>query len=94
MFLLISKYVKSLDEVDKVLEAHRAFLKKYYDNGTFLCSGRMNPRTGGVIICRGDNPDTVRNILKEDPFFTEKVSEYEIIEFVPTMFTEGFDKFI
>lgn len=84
MFLLLSRYVKPLDEVEKWLPEHRAFLDRYYANGAFLVSGPLEPRTGGVIITADLSRDAVEKILAEDPFARERVSDYEIIEFRPT----------
>lgn len=94
MFILNSKYVKSLEEVDKYLEAHKAFLQKFYASGHFICSGRKVPRTGGVILCRAESKEEVEEILNQDPFKQEGVSEYEIIEFVSSMFADGFEAFV
>ena len=43
MFILIVDYLKPLNEVETYLPAHRAYLKKYYDQGLFICSGRQIP---------------------------------------------------
>ena len=85
IFLLISTYVKPLSEVDRVLPAHREFLKRHYAAGTFLVSGPLNPRTGGVIVARAQHREAIQDVLEEDPFFVEGVSEYQILEFTPTM---------
>lgn len=49
MFLIISKYLKSMEEVTKHYPAHAHFLEEYYRSGRFLSSGRMNPPVGGII---------------------------------------------
>jgi Uncharacterized protein conserved in bacteria len=94
MFILSLTYVKPLGEIDKNLLGHRAYLDKYYNAKKFICSGRKNPRNGGIILCNASDQDEVKNIIKEDPFFINKVAEYEIIEFEPTKFAPGFDQFI
>ncbi|HEV3153517.1 MAG TPA: YciI family protein [Candidatus Baltobacteraceae bacterium] len=92
IFLLISKYVKPLHEVDRVLPAHREFLQRFYDDGTFLVSGPLNPRTGGAIVAVGESREDIQNVLAEDPFFTEGISEYEILEFSPTKVSEKWER--
>jgi uncharacterized protein YciI len=84
MFVLLSRYLKPLDEVDKVLAEHRAFLEKHYASGDLLISGPQNPRTGGVIVTKEMTRDAVEAMLASDPFVREGVSEYQIIEFNPT----------
>ncbi len=94
MFVLLLKFVKSLDEVEKQLLSHREFLDKYYSMHKFICSGRRNSGTGGVIICTASNVEEVDTIIKEDPFYINEIAEYEIIEFSPTKYADGFDKYI
>lgn len=94
MFILTLKYVKPLEEVDKVLKAHIEYLEKYYLLQKFICSGRRNPRVGGVILCNAKDMNEVKMIIKEDPFYMKEIAEYEIIEFTPTKYAEGFEKFI
>lgn len=94
MFILLVNYKKDLEEVAKKLQAHREYLDKYYDLGKFVCSGRRNPRTGGVIICKDVDETEIRNIIAEDPFYSEQIADYEIINLTPTKHAPGFEKYI
>ncbi|MEH7435853.1 YciI family protein [Neobacillus drentensis] len=94
MFVLLLKYIKPIEEVEKVLEPHRAYLEKYYSLQKFICSGRQNPRVGGVILSNAENREEVEAIIQEDPFYSKNIATYEIIEFTPTMHAEGFEQFI
>lgn len=84
MFLLLSRYLKPVEEIDRVLPEHRAFLDRHYEAGDFLVSGPLEPRTGGVIVTFSMTREHVESILAHDPFVREGVSEYEIVEFKPT----------
>jgi uncharacterized protein YciI len=90
MFLLLSRYVKPLEEVDRFIPEHRAFLERYYAQGLFIVSGPMQPRKGGVIVTADAPRATIDAILAEDPFVRERISEYEIIEFTATKRAERF----
>lgn len=94
MFILVLTYIKPLDEVDQLLSPHISYLEKYYSLQKFICSGRRNPRLGGVILCNAANRTEVESIIKEDPFYISKIAEYEIIEFSPTKYAAGFEHFI
>jgi uncharacterized protein YciI len=94
MFILSLKYIKPLEEVDKEIKTHIQYLEKYYSLQKFICSGRKNPRTGGVILCNAKSMEEVQTIMKEDPFYVNKIAEYEIIEFSPTKYVDGFERFI
>jgi uncharacterized protein YciI len=94
MFILNLTYTKPIIEVEKYLPSHIEFLEKYFANEKFICSGRKNPRTGGVILCNVQKFDEVNAIVKEDPFYKEKIASYEIIEFIPTKYISNFKSFI
>ncbi len=94
MYILLLKYIKPIEEVEKSLNLHISYLEKYYSLKKFICSGRQNPRTGGVILCNAGDINEVNEIIKEDPFYSRKIAEYEIIEFLPTKYDERFKCFI
>lgn len=93
MFLFILTYKKPLDEVDKLLPAHRAYLDKNYASGRFIASGPRNPRVGGVIICRAGDEREARQLMEDDPFYKHGIADYEVIEFEPTKCLSGFQQF-
>lgn len=86
MFIAILTYKKSLSEVDRFLAAHREYLAKHYAAGDFIASGPQTPRIGGVIMMKADNREAVNAIIAEDPFQVNGIADYQIVEFVPTMF--------
>lgn len=94
MYLINLDYIKPLDAVEEHLDAHIAFLEKYYQTGNFICSGRKNPRVGGIILCEFSSEAELRLALVEDPFFNNKIANYDIIEFSPTKFAAGFEQFM
>jgi uncharacterized protein YciI len=73
-----------LSRVEQFLTGHRAFLKKYYQEGVFLMAGPCQPRTGGIMISLLSDKTRLEQILQEDPFYSEKVAHYELIEFMPS----------
>jgi len=94
MYIILLKFIKPLEEVEKQLLPHREFLDKYYSLQKFIVSGRRNTGTGGVIICTASNVEEVDSIIKEDPFYINEIAQYEVIEFSPTKYADGFEKYI
>ncbi|HTF80194.1 MAG TPA: YciI family protein [Cytophagales bacterium] len=86
MIILILTYKKSIEEVEKHLTEHNAFLDKYYALGQFMCSGPKNPRTGGVILAQQLTKAELLEIIKEDPFVEHDIVDFEIVEFIPTKY--------
>lgn len=85
MFLILLKYIRPLDQVERHLDAHREYLRRRYADGSFLMSGRMEPRTGGVILAQASSREGAEAMMREDPFHTAGVDEYTLVEFHPTM---------
>jgi uncharacterized protein YciI len=81
VFVLLLTYVKPLPEVDALMREHVAWLGEQYDAGRFLVSGRRNPRTGGVILARGDDREEIEAIAASDPFVSGGVATFEVIQF-------------
>ena len=90
MFIANLKYKKSMEEVNKVLEAHLEYLEKYFEKGKFICTGKKSfPELGGVILFNSNNLEKAKKILHEDPFYIEEIADYEIIEFQPVKFSQN-----
>jgi uncharacterized protein YciI len=85
MFVIVLTYVKPLEVVNRYLAAHVEYLKKQYEAGIFITSGRRIPRTGGVVLALAENGPALRETLGQDPFCVHGVAKYEVIEFSPSM---------
>ena len=94
MYIVSLNYIKEVSEVEKYLEEHVKFWEKYYEMGKFICSGRKNPRMGGVILLNAESLSEVEKIILEDPFNINEIAEYEITEFFPTKYNKNFKIFV
>ncbi len=89
MFIAILTYKKPLGEVDKYLQAHRAYLAENYAAGNFIASGPQTPSVGGVIMMKGESREAVDALIKQDPFHINGIADYQVVEFTPTMFCDN-----
>ncbi len=94
MFIISLSYKKEISEVEKFIEPHKQFLDRYYAAKKFIFSGRKNPRTGGVILARTVDKETLIDIIKQDPFYQNEIADYDITEVIPTKYDEDFACFI
>jgi len=90
MFILSLTYIAPLEDADKHMEAHMAWVKAGYEQGLFLASGRKVPRTGGVILARGERA-VLERMCADDPFTVHGIAEYEITEVAFTTVAAGFE---
>jgi uncharacterized protein YciI len=94
VFLLLLTYVKPLAEVDALMREHVAWLDEHYAAGRFLVSGRRIPRTGGVIVARGDDRAEIEALAATDPFVRGRVATCEVIEFRASQKAPGLDRLL
>lgn len=94
MFVVVLEYVRPLEEIDRLLTQHRDFLERHYAAGRFIASGRLHPRTGGVILARCADRGEMESVLAEDPFRREGVARYTVLEFEPGMYDPRFAPFV
>ncbi len=90
MFILSLTYKVALEEADRHMEAHLAWVKEGYVSGMFLASGRKVPRTGGVILAKGVR-EAVEAFCAKDPFAIHQIADYEITEVALTTVVDGLE---
>lgn len=90
MFILSLTYVKPQEEADRLMEPHMAWVNEGYDTGLFLASGRKVPRTGGVILAKGERT-AIEAFVACDPFAVHGVADYAITEVALTRTADGLD---
>jgi len=93
MFVVLLTYEKPVGEIDRLMKEHVRFLQEQYDAGLFVASGRRVPRTGGVILARGTDKQSLEAIMARDPFVREGAARFEVIEFTPSQTRAGFKPF-
>lgn len=93
MIVALLTYKKPIEEVEKYTVAHRTYLGKLYAEGKIIVSGPRIPRTGGFILIN-TSKDEAQQIVINDPFHTNGIADYEVIEFNPVNYAPDFEHFI
>lgn len=92
--LAILRYRKPLDEVLKVVDDHRAYLRGLQEKGLLLASGPFEPRSGGALLFRfpdGTDAAEIDRIRDEDPFIKARCAQYELLPWAPVIGKDGLD---
>ena len=93
--LAIVRYRKPLEEIEKVLAAHRSYLAGLKAEGLLLASGPLDPRNGGALLLRVPDGEVDRSldaIRDGDPFVKAGVAQYELLPWSPVLGLDGLDK--
>jgi uncharacterized protein YciI/cell division septum initiation protein DivIVA len=91
LFIIILRYLVSLEKIDAVMKEHMSYLDQHYKSRDFLVSGRQVPRTGGIILACGKNRAAVEKSVKQDPFVKRKLASADIIEFKASQIGKGLE---
>ena len=83
LHVIFVNYTAPLAEVEKVTADHRAWLDQHFQSGLFITSGPQDPRTGGLILARGESREQLLDLMQQDPFAKAGVADYTIVAFKP-----------
>jgi len=92
VFVLLARYKVPAEEIDRMLEEHKAWITRHQEAGRILMTARQVPLTGGLILAQGGSADEMREMIAEDPFHASGAAEYEVLEFQPARVTEGMEE--
>jgi uncharacterized protein YciI len=92
VFVLLARYTKPAEEVDRLLDGHKAWIARHQQAGRILMTARQVPLTGGLILARGESVEEMRAMIAEDPFHASGAAEYEVLEFEPARVTPGIEE--
>ncbi len=94
MFLLRATYNRPIEEVDQLLEEHKAWIMKNFEAGRILLTARQVPLVGGIILATGGTEEDMVAMLDEDPFKRSGMADYEVLEYAPVRAAEGVEGLI
>lgn len=84
MYLMISTYLRPLDEVDAAREDHFAFLEKLEADGLVVTAGRQVPPKGGIVLLDVASEEQAREVMAGDPYVQRGLASYEPTGWAPT----------
>ena len=93
--IAIVRYRQAVEEVLKVQDAHRAYLRQLKADGVLVAAGPQDPRFGGMFLLRvpDENAQEVLDAVRDnDPYYVAGVSQYELIKWNVVIGKEDLDK--
>jgi uncharacterized protein YciI len=82
-------YCKPVEELDRLMPDHAAWLQSCIEQDLLIIAGRQVPRVGGVLIFRGHREE-VAALAATDPFVVNGAATLEAVEFVASFASDGF----
>lgn len=83
MFFVLLRFAANRAAAPRLMDGHNAWLRKGFDERSFLLAGGIEPKAGGAILATAASRAEVEARIAEDPFVAEGVVAAEIIEIAP-----------
>jgi len=83
MFIVLLRFADK-SKAGPLMEGHKAWIKRGFDDGVFLLVGGLQPNLGGGIVAHNVTRAELESRVSDDPFVAEKVVTAEILEIAPS----------
>lgn len=84
MFLILLRLSGDKSRAAPLMQAHKDWLQRGYEDGVFLLSGNLQPQAGGAIMAHQLTLEQLQARLAGDPFVARNVVSAEVIEIAPS----------
>lgn len=88
MYVVTLTFSENKARAADLMEAHKAWIQRGFDEGLFLMVGSLQPNRGGGILAHGADLADLEAFVAEDPFVAEKVVTADILEITPARLDE------
>jgi len=82
MFIVLLRFSNNKAGAGQFMDGHMDWIRRGFDEGVFLVSGSLQPKTGGAVVAHNTSLSELEARIKDDPFVAENVVSAEIIEIV------------
>ena len=83
MFIVLLKFSSNKDRAGQLIEGHKEWIKRGFEDGVFLLTGSLQPNLGGGIVAHNTSLPDLQSRVNDDPFVAENVVSAEILEITP-----------
>ena len=91
MFVVLLKFAADKARAGEFMDAHKAWIKRGFDDGVFLMAGSLQPQQGGAIMAHNTSLQDLQVRVNEDPFVAENIVSADIHEITPAKADERLD---
>ena len=83
MYIVLLKFSLNRSQAGQLMEGHKAWIKRGFDDSVFLLAGSLEPGLGGGILAHNTSLADLQVRVNADPFVAENVVKAEIFELDP-----------
>lgn len=83
MFVVLLRFSANKAEAGRLMDGHRDWIRRGFDDGVFLLVGNLQPSLGGGIVAHNTTRTDLESRVQADPFVAGDVVRAEILEIAP-----------
>ncbi|MCW5558109.1 MAG: hypothetical protein KIT22_09810 [Verrucomicrobiae bacterium] len=83
MYIILLKFSANKGQAGRLLEGHKTWIQRGFDDGVFLLAGSLESGLGGGILAHQTSLSDLQSRVNDDPFVAEDVVKAEILELDP-----------
>ena len=80
MFIVLLKFSDNKAKAGQLMDGHKDWIKRGFDDGVFLLVGSVRPNLGGAVVAHNTSLKDLQGRVSSDPFVAENVVKAEILE--------------
>ncbi len=84
MFIVLLRFSSNKGQASQLMEGHKEWIRRGFDDGVFLLVGSLQPGLGGGIVAHDTSLSDLQSRVNDDPFVAENVVSAEILEIAPS----------
>ena len=84
MLVVLLKFSDNKSKASQLMEGHKEWIKRGFEDGVFLLVGNLQPNLGGGIMAHNTSLKDLQSRVDNDPFVVENVVKAEILEITPS----------
>jgi uncharacterized protein YciI len=84
MFIVLLRFSGDRSRAGQLMDGHKAWIKRGFDDGIFLLVGTLQPNLGGAILAQDVSLSELQRRVTDDPFVAENIVTAEILDVAPS----------
>lgn len=84
MFVVLLRFAANKAQAGRLMEAHKAWIERGFEDDVFALVGSIEPNSGGGIVAHNTTLQDLQTRVDDDPFVAEGVVSEEILESSPS----------
>ena len=84
MFVVLLRFSENKARAGALMEGHKEWIKRGFDDDVFLLVGSLQPNAGGGIVAHNTSLTALQDRVNDDPFVAQKVVSADIVEIAPS----------